>query len=71
VEHHVSKMTFHHNPKKNLFHISTNIPVFFRYFGWPEDPETDIVASSDSVSHLIYRIILLYILTFFCYCTVG
>jgi len=29
VEHHVSKMTFHHNVKKNLFHISTNIPAFF------------------------------------------
>jgi len=30
VEHHVlkSKMTFHHNVKKNLFHISTNIPAF-------------------------------------------
>jgi len=27
------KMTFHHNVKKNLFHISTNIPAFFRYFG--------------------------------------
>ena len=50
------KTIFHHNVKKNLFHISTNIPPFFRYIGWPEDPETDIVASSDSVSHLIYRV---------------
>jgi len=29
VGHHVSKMTFHHNIKKNLFHISTNILAFF------------------------------------------
>ena len=29
VEHHVLKMTFHHNFKMNLFHISTNIPAFF------------------------------------------
>ena len=28
LEHHVSKMTFHHNIKKNLFYISTNIPAF-------------------------------------------
>jgi len=28
VEHHVLKMTFHHSVKKNLFHISTNIPTF-------------------------------------------
>ena len=39
VEHHVLKMTFHHNVKKNLFHISTNILAFFRYIGWPEGPE--------------------------------
>jgi len=55
VERHVFKMTFHHDVKKKLFHISTNISVFFRYIGWPEGRETDIVASSDSVSHLIYR----------------
>ena len=71
VEHHVLKMTFHHNDKKNLFHISTNIPTFFRYIGWPENPETDIVASSDSVSQLIYRVFRWYISTFFCYCTAG
>jgi len=29
VEHHILKMTFHHNIKKNVFHISTNIPTFF------------------------------------------
>jgi len=46
-------MTFHHNVRKNLFHISTNIPAFFRYIDWPE---TDIVASSGSVSDLIYRV---------------
>jgi len=50
VEHRVSKMTFHHNVKKNLFYISINIPAFFRFIGWPEGPETDIVTSSDSVS---------------------
>jgi len=43
-------MTFHHNVKKNLFHISTNIPAFFRYIGWPEGSETDIVASTASIS---------------------
>jgi len=51
VEHHVLKTTFHHNVKKNLFHISTNIPALFRYISWPEGPETDIVAASDNVSH--------------------
>jgi len=55
VEHHVLKMTFNHNVKKNV-HISTNIPAFFRYIGWPEGPETDIFASSDSVSYLICRV---------------
>jgi len=44
------KTTFHHNVNKNLFHISTNIHAFFRYISWPEGPETDIVATSDSVS---------------------
>jgi len=48
-------MNFNRNFKKNLFHISTNIPAFFRHIGWPKRPETDIVASSDSVTHLIYR----------------
>ena len=51
----VLKMTFHHNVKKNLFHNSTNIPAFFRCIGWPEGPEIDIVASNDSISHLIYE----------------
>jgi len=27
-------MTLHHNVKKNLFHISTNIPAFFPVY-WP------------------------------------
>jgi len=50
------KDDLHHNVKKNLFHISTNIPAFFRYIGWPEGPEIDMIASSDSVSHLIHRV---------------
>ena len=29
VEHHVPQISFHHIVKKNLFHISTNIPAFF------------------------------------------
>jgi len=45
--------------------------IFFRYIGWSEDPETDIVASTDSVSHLIYCVFRWYLLTFFCYCTAG
>jgi len=56
VEHHVSKMTFHHNVKKNLFHISTNILAFFPVYWLASGPETDIVVSSDSVSHLTYRV---------------
>jgi len=44
-------MTFHHNAKNNVFHISIDITAFFRYIGSPEGPETDIVASSDSVKH--------------------
>jgi len=32
VEHHVLKMTFHHNVKKNLFHILTNIPAFYTVY---------------------------------------
>jgi len=51
--------------KKNLFRIFSGILPGQRA------PETDIVASSDSVSHLIYRVSRLYILTFFCYCTAG
>jgi len=53
VEHHGLKITFHHNGKENLFHFSTNIPAFFRYIGLPE---TDIIVSSDSINHLIYRV---------------
>jgi len=34
------KNDFHHNVKNNLFNISTNIPAFFRYIGWPEGPDT-------------------------------
>jgi len=56
VEHHVLKMTFDHSVRKNLFHISTNIPHFFRYIGWPVGLETDIVDSGDSTSHLIYHV---------------
>jgi len=36
VDHHVSNLTSHHNVKKNLFHISSNIPTFFPWIGWPE-----------------------------------
>jgi len=38
VEHHVSKMTFHHNVKKNLFHISTNNPAFFPVYSLARPP---------------------------------
>jgi len=56
VEHRVLKMTFHYNVKKNYFIFQPIFPHLFRYTGWPEGPETDIVASSDNVSHLIYRV---------------
>ena len=68
VEQHVLKITFHHNVKETLCRFSTNIPAFFRYICWLE---TDIVASSGSVSHLIYRAFRWYFLTFYCYCTPG
>ena len=38
VEHHVLKVTFHHNVKKNLFHISTNIPAFFPVYWLDRGP---------------------------------
>ena len=44
---------------------------FFWYIDWPENPETDIVASSDSVSNLIYRVFWWYTFTYFCYGTAG
>jgi len=50
------KNDFRHNVKTNLFHISTNIPAFFQYIGWPKGPVTDIIASSDSVSRLIHAV---------------
>jgi len=53
VEHHGSKITFHHYAKEILFYFSTNISAFLRYIGLPE---TDMAASRDSVSHLIYRV---------------
>ena len=40
--------------KRTCFIFQLIFPHFFLYTGWPEGPETDIVASSDSVSHLIY-----------------
>jgi len=63
--------TFHHNVKEPVFYLNQYFHVFFRYVGWPEGPETDNVASSDSVSRLIYRVFRGYILTFFRYCTAG
>ena len=29
MEHHGSKITFHHSVKQNVFNFSTNIPAFF------------------------------------------
>jgi len=57
--------------KRTCFIFQPIFPHFFQYIGWPEGLEIDIVASSDSASHLIYRVFRLYILTFFCYCTAG
>jgi len=65
------KMTFHHNVKKNLFHISTNHPAFLPVYWLTRGPETDIVPFSSGVSDLIYRVFRRYILTIFCYCTAG
>jgi len=47
------KNDFHHNVKRNCFSFQPVFPHFFRYIGWPESPETNIVTSRDSVSHLI------------------
>jgi len=44
------KITLQHNVKENLCHFSTSNPAFFWYISCLE---TDIFASSDSVSHLI------------------
>jgi len=57
--------------KRTCFIFQPIFPHLFQYIGWPEGTETDIVASSDSFSHLIYRVFPWYILTFFCYCTAG
>ena len=55
-ERHLLKMTFHHNVKKNLFHISTNIPAFFRYIGWPVDPETNTLppVMASAISSIVF-----------------
>jgi len=57
--------------KRVCFIFQAIFSKIFRYIGRPEGPETDIIASSDSVSHLIHRVFRWYILTFFCYCTAG
>jgi len=57
--------------KRTCFIFQSIFLHFFQYTGWPEGPETDIVASSDSISHLIYCVFRWYILTFLCYCTAG
>jgi len=49
------KMTFYHNAKKNLFHMSTNIPTFFQYIGWPEGPEIPAVIASAISSILFFN----------------
>ena len=67
----VQKWLFITISKTTCFILQPIFPHFFRYIGWPEGPETDIVGSSDSVSHHIYRVFRLYVLTFFCYCTAG
>jgi len=54
--------------KRTCFIFQPIFPYFFRYIAWPE---TDIVASSDSVNHLIYRVFRWCFLMFFCYCTAG
>ena len=50
-------------------------PIFSHFSGIMagQSPETDTVVSSDSVSHLIYRVFLLFFLKLFCYwyCTAG
>jgi len=38
VEHHVLKLALHHNVIKNLFPISTNIPVFFPVYWLARGP---------------------------------
>jgi len=55
VQHHGLKITFHRNIEEHLFRFSTNIPAFFGSIDWSE---TDIVAPSDSLSHLTYRVLL-------------
>ena len=42
--------------KRTCFMFQPIFQYFFRYTGWPEGPETDIVASDDRVSHLICRV---------------
>jgi len=55
--------------KRICFIFQPIFPHFFQYIGRPKGPDTHIVASSDSISYLIYRVFRWYILTFFCYCT--
>jgi len=68
VKQHCLKITVYHHVKEDLCHFSTNIPAFLWHISWRE---TDIVVSSDSLSHLIYRAFRRYFLTFICYCTAG
>jgi len=54
---------FHHNDKENLCHFSCHFSIFLHFFWYISWLETDIVASSDSVSHLVYRVFRWYFLT--------
>jgi len=50
-----SKCLFITMSKRTCFIFQSIFPHFFRYICWREGSETDIVHSSDSVRHLIYR----------------
>ena len=56
---------------RTCFIFQPLFPHFFRHIGWPEGQETDIFASSDSLSHLIYRVFRWCILIYLYYCTSG
>jgi len=56
VEHHVLKMTFHHNVQKNLFHISTNVPAFCSGILVGQRAQNRYCCPSANVSHFICRV---------------
>ena len=56
---------------RTCFIFQLIFPNFFQVYWLARGPETNIVASSDSVSHLIHRAFRWYIMTFFCYCPAG